>query len=297
MPVHHSRRPVNLGDRWVRTQGLPWQPWQDLYHRAMTITWSGLIALLGLMFVTLNLLFATLYGLGDAPIANLSPPGFAGRFFFSVETFATVGYGDMHPQTLFAHLLATLEIYCGVLSTAVTTGLIFARFSRPRARILFARHPVVTRMDGENSLLIRAANARMNVIVDASARLRLVIRETTREGEVLRRIHDLALVRDQHPIFLLGWTLIHRIDAASPLYGLDAEALAARRASLILTINGVDETTGQTMQGRENYPADRIRWNHRYVDLFTLVGDGVEVMDYTRFHDVQPMSQVAEPTG
>jgi inward rectifier potassium channel len=120
MVNRHTRRPVNLGDRWVHTRGLPWQPFQDLYHRAMTVTWTGLIATLFLVFVLLNTVFAVLYGLGDAPIANLSPGGFAGRFFFSVETLATVGYGDMHPQTLFGHLVATAEIYCGVISTGRT---------------------------------------------------------------------------------------------------------------------------------------------------------------------------------
>ena len=283
-----SRRSVFLGDRWVDTQGMPWQPWQDLYHQAMTASWTQFIAVTFLVFVAINLLFACIFGLGEAPIANLSPPGFAGRFFFSVETLATVGYGDMHPQTLFAHLVATAEIFSGVLSTALTTGLIFARFSRPRARILFARNPVVTRMDGQRSLVIRAANARQNVIVDASARLRLLVRETTLEGETLRRIHDLRLVREQHPIFLLGWTLIHRIDAASPLHGLGPEQLAERHASLILTVNGVDETTGQTMQARETYSHAAIRWGHRYVDLFVSDNGGdVELMDYTRFHDVQ----------
>jgi inward rectifier potassium channel len=286
-----ARRPVRVGDRSVHTRGLPAQPWQDLYHLSMTASWTGFIATIALVFVAINLIFATLFGLHADSIANLSPPGFAGRFFFSVETLATVGYGDMHPQTLFAHVVATVEIFCGVISTALITGMIFARFSRPRARILFARLPVVSAMDGHLSLMIRAANARQNVIVDASAKLRLILRETTREGESLRRIHDLKLVRDQHPIFLLGWNLIHRIDAASALHGRDATSLAAMQASLILTINGVDETTGQTMQARETYSHDAIRWQHRYVDLFVPDGDDREVMDYGRFHDVHPVSE------
>ncbi len=282
-----SRRSIFLGDRWVDTRGMPWQPWQDLYHLAMTASWTAFISVTFLLFVTINLLFAVIFGLGEAPIANLSPAGFAGRFFFSVETLATVGYGDMHPQTLFGHLVATAEIFSGVISTALTTGLIFARFSRPRARILFARHPVVTRMDGHRSLVIRAANARQNVIVDASARLRLILRERTAEGETLRRIYDLTLVREQHPIFLLGWTMIHRIDPGTPLHGLDAAHLAMSHASLILTVSGVDETTGQNMQARETYSHEAIRWGHRYVDLFVASEGDVELMDYTRFHDVQ----------
>lgn len=283
-----SLRPVFVGDRWVHTRGLPWQPWQDFYHQSMTVSWPRFITGIALLFLGINFIFACLYGLGEASIANLSPPGFAGRFFFSVETLATVGYGDMHPQSLFGHFVATAEIFSGLVSTALTTGLVFARFSLPRSRILFARHPVVTRMNGRPSLIIRAANARQNVIVDASAKLSLILRETTSEGETLRRIYDLTLVRNQHPIFLLGWSLIHHIDDQSPLHSLDANALAERHASLILTINGVDETTSQNMQGRETYAHSAIRWNHSYVDLFVAGAGDIEVMDYGNFHSVKP---------
>ncbi len=281
-------RAVQVGDRRVFTLGLPHQPWQDLYHQAMTVTWTRFIGVTALVFIAINAAFALLYGCGDQPVANLNPPGLLGLFFFSVETYATVGFGDMHPQTPFGHIVATIEIFSGLVSTALTTGVIFARFARPRSRILFARHPVVTPMDGHPSLIIRAANARQNVIVDASARLRLLMRETTAEGETLRRIHDLPLVRDQHPIFLLGWQMVHRITPESPLYGLDAATLADREGSLILTMTGNDETTGQTMQARENYNHERIRWNHRYQDLFVPHAEHGEVMDYRHFHSVVP---------
>jgi inward rectifier potassium channel len=145
---------------------------------------------------------------------------------------------------------------------------------------------VVTDMDGHRSLIIRAANARQNVIVDASASLRLLLRERTAEGEWLRRIHDLPLVRHQHPIFLLGWNMVHRIAPGSPLYGVSAEQLAAADASLILTMQGLDETTGQTMQARETYAHHRIRWQHRYKDLFVQDAVHGEVMDYQHFHTV-----------
>ncbi len=279
-------RVVELGDRRVLTRGLPAQPLQDLYHLAMTASWTQFIATAALAFVAINLLFAGIYSLGSAPISNLSPGGFAGYFFFSVETFATVGYGDMHPQTTFSHLVATAEIFSGLSSTALFTGVIFARFSRPRSRIMFARNPIVTTMDGHRSLIIRAANARQNVIVDASANLRLLIRERTLEGEWLRRIHDLPLVRDRHPIFLLGWNMVHRIDAHSPLAQLTPDKLAEADASLILTIQGLDETTGQTMQARETYGHGRIRWQHRYKDLFIKDAIHGEVMDYEHFHTV-----------
>jgi len=241
------------------------------------------------MFLLVNALFACLYQLGTASIADQSPPGFLGAFFFSVETLGTVGYGDMHPQTLYAHAVATVEIFCGLSGLAVITGLIFTRFSRPRAKILFAKHPVVRPLDGVQTLMIRAANARLNVISEATAKLRLMRIETSPEGYETRKLHDLQLTREAHPIFLLGWNLTHRIDAASPLLNETAETLAASEATLILTIDGVDETTSQTMRGRNIYNADAIRWQHRYPDLMEIDELGVKRIDYSKFHDVEPL--------
>ena len=210
--------------------------------------------------------------LGNAPIANQFPAGFGGAFFFSVETLATVGYGDMHPQTVYAHWIATLEIFVGMSSIALATGLIFARFSRPHAKIMFARYAVVRPLDGRMTLMVRAANARQNVIAEARARLRIMRKETTAEGYTLRKLYDLTLVRDQHPVFKLGWTLMHVIDESSPLFGETAETLKGSDTSLLLTLEGVDESTSQTMQARHMWPCDQIFWQHRFVDIMTRAG-------------------------
>ena len=151
-------------------------------------------------------------------------------FYFSIETLATVGYGDMHPQTNYGHLVATIEIFTGMCLLAVMTGLIFARFSRPRARFIFAEHPVVTVQQGEPTLMIRVANARNNTISQATARLWLFRLERMAEGHQLRRYHELKLDRSEHPMFSLSWTLFHAIDETSPLYGLTEHDLAAVEA-------------------------------------------------------------------
>jgi inward rectifier potassium channel len=267
---------------------LPSQSWRDFYHLALTMNWPTFFASLAALFLVLNAFFACLYQLGRAPIANQFPPGFGGAFFFSVETLATVGYGDMHPQTLYAHLVATLEIFVGMSGIALATGLVFARFSRPHAKILFARDVVVHPVDGRTTLMARAANARQNVIAEAAAKLRLMRLETTSDGYTARRIYDLKLVRDQHPVFALGWNLMHVIDESSPLYGESAESLARQRASLLVMIEGSDESTSQTMQARHSWSDAQIRWQYRYVDLIRDGSDGVSHMDYTRFHDVEP---------
>ncbi|MBN3792179.1 ion channel [Burkholderia sp. Ac-20353] len=281
-------RKIWSGTQHVIAYGMPSLGWRDFYHRALTMSWPVFFLSLAVLFLLLNGCFATLYMLGHAPIANQSPAGFGGAFFFSVETLATVGYGDMHPQTVYAHLVATLEIFIGMSGIALATGLVFARFSRPRAKVLFARYAIVRPLNGRMTLMVRVANARQNVIAEARAKLRLMRVEGTPEGYTLRKIHDLPLVRSEHPIFLLGWNLMHVIDESSPLAGETAESLAARDALLMITIEGSDETTAQVMQARHSWEHGEIRWFQRYVDLMYEEG-GITHIDYTRFHEIVPV--------
>jgi inward rectifier potassium channel len=277
--------------RQILTYGLPSRPWQDLYHLFMTISWPRLFASYAGVFVLFNLIFAALYQVQPGDVANLNPPGYWGRFFFSVETLATVGYGDMHPQTAYAHVIASVEIFFGLMGVALVTGMMFARFSRPTARILFARHAVVRQFDGRPTLMLRAANERQNVIMEAMAQLRLIRDENTVEGARIRRIYDLPLRRSEQPMFIFGWTLLHVIDEASPLYGATAESFAEMKAYLLLTIGGTDETTGQTLMSRQEYFPAAIHWNHAFVDIFTSGEDGIDRFDYSKFHDVEPLEE------
>ena len=280
------KRVVQIGGRRFISLGLPHHFGEDLYHRALTIRWPTFFALAATAFVALNLVFAAIYMLGDHPIANQFPAGFTGAFFFSVETLSTVGYGDMHPQTLYAHLVATAEIFTGMGMIAVMTGLIFARFSRPRAKIIFADHPLVLVFEGKLTLMIRAANARQNEISSAAAELHLLKRHISPEGHQIRRIIDLPLLRARHPNFMLSWSVMHVIDEHSPLHGETPASLAAADASLMLSIEGIDQTTSQSMHGSRQWRYDEIRWNHRYVDLVQDGDHGDYVLDYSRFQDV-----------
>jgi inward rectifier potassium channel len=288
-------RKLQFGSRNIVVYGMPVQTWGDFYHYALTMRWPTFFASLAGLFMLLNGLFACLYQLGTAPIANQFPQGFSGAFFFSVETLATVGYGDMHPQTFYAHIIATLEIFVGMSSIALATGLIFARFSRPRAKILFANQVVVHPMEGRMTLMVRAANARQNVIAEAQAKLRLVRIETTSDGYTARRIYDLKLVRSEHPLFTLGWNLMHVIDESSPLFGASIESLERQSAALHIMIEGSDESTAQTMQARHIWSIDQIRWHYRYVDLMREI-NGVSTMDYSHFHDVEAFDY-SKPRG
>jgi inward rectifier potassium channel len=284
---------VNLTGQEVITKGIAPAIFQDLYHYLMTMSWPQLFGVLAGFFLVFDFLFGCLYYLQPGSVANLSPQGFAGEFFFSVETLATVGYGEMHPHSLYGHIVAMIEMFVGLMSLALVTGLMFARFSRPRARYLFARYAVVRPVDGRPTLMFRAANGRQDVVQEASARLRMMRDEVTQEGLELRRITDLKLVRDQHPAFLVGWTIMHVIDESSPLRFETEESLRRSDASFVLSLSGTDETTGHTLMARQPYPCAAILWNKAFQDVLDVDQEGVVVFDYTRFHEVEDLPKAA----
>jgi inward rectifier potassium channel len=279
---------VHIGPREIETRGLSNSFWTDLYYRSMTVYWPVFFGSAAAIFAALNAVFAFLYWLGKDPVANVFGNEPLGLFYFSIETLATVGYGDMHPQTNYGHAIATVEIFTGMCFLAVLTGLIFARFSRPRARFLFADHPVVTMHQGQPTLMIRMANARNNTISQATARLWLFRVETTLEGYELRRYHELLLDRHEHPTFTLSWSVFHTIDETSPLYRMTPADLAAVDGSLTLSVGGFDNNSAQQLFARRYYTHDEIRWNHRYVDITSVSKEGRLTLDYSVFHEVTP---------
>lgn len=290
-PHAHQPRPhrLRLSNRTIITHGLERRTWLDLYHYFMTVSWPKLFLTFAGFFFSFNVAFALLYFLVPGCIANRNPDGFWGDFFFSVETLATVGYGDMHPQILYGHIVAGVEIFVGMMSIALMTGAMFARFSRPQARFLFANAAVVRPIDGRTTLMLRAANARQNIIMEATAQLRVVRDDVTVEGFRIRRIHDLALVRSHHPIFLLGWNVMHVIDETSPINGDNSQTLARDNAIFLLTLSGTDETTGQVLMARHEYDSRDIHWNRSFRDTLRVGSDGVQHFDYTHFHVTDPL--------
>jgi inward rectifier potassium channel len=280
---------ANIAGREIVMRGIGRAVFQDLYHYLMTVSWPQLFGVIAGFFLVFDFLFGCLYYLVPNCVANLNPPGFAGAFFFSVETLATVGYGDMHPDSLYGHTIAMIEMFVGLMMLALVTGIMFARFSRPRARFLFARVAVVRPLEGRRTLVFRVANERQNVVQEASAKLRMVRDEVTVEGLQLRRIRDLALVRDQQPAFFIGWTIMHVIDAASPLSGETEESLRRSGASFILSVSGTDDTTGHTLMARHEYASAAILWNKAFQDVLERSDDGILHIDYTRFHKVEEL--------
>lgn len=263
--------------------------WRDPYHLLLTIPWPGFLTLVSLGYVVINALFAVAYLFQRDAIVNARPGNFFDAFFFSIQTMASIGYGFMYPRTFYANVLVSIEALLGVLGVAMATGLMFARFSRPTARILFSRVAVIIPQNGIPTLMFRAANQRRNQIVEAQLRVRLARDEISTEGDFMRRFHDLKLVRSQNPLFSLSWTAMHQIDEYSPLYGATPESLAESETELLVSLNGLDETVSQTVHARHTFTAAEILWNMRFVDILKWTADGERYIDYTNFHNVTPL--------
>src|SRR5258708_26462172 len=279
-----NTRVVLLGGREVIAEGVRLNFWADISHRCMTASWPAFMAGAGLVFVVFNAVFAVFYWIGDQPVSNVPGGAYIDYLYFSIETLSTAGYGDMHPQTHYGHFIATVELFTGIFSMSLMTGLIFARSSRPNARLLFADNPVISSHEGEQALMIRLANERHNIISNATARLWLFKNIVSQEGQSFRRFYELPLLRNESPALALSWTLFHIIDEASPLHGLDADDLEAIQVSLVMVVSGYDVVAAQTVHARKSYDYPDIRFGHRYAEILGTAEDGRLRVDYGRFH-------------
>jgi len=268
---------------------------EDFYHTVLLWPWWRFFVFVGSVYLAMNTLFALVYLAAPGSIAGARPGSFEDAFFFSVQTLATIGYGVMAPATRFGHIVVTLEALTGIFGVALITGMTFAKFARPTARVLFGEKAVVTRRNGVPHLMFRMANWRRNMVVEAQLRASIVLEEITAEGEVMRRSIDLSLVKDRTSVFALTWTAMHLIDESSPFYGEGAlEKLRAQKAWLNLVLLGTDDTFGQTIHARHIYRLEDIAWWARFVDVVFLNED-TRIIDYSRFHEVIPQGDAPSP--
>jgi inward rectifier potassium channel len=261
----------------------------DLYHWLLGLSWPQFFGLICFLYIASNTLFAFAYLIEPNSIHNARPGSFLDAFFFSVQTMATIGYGAMYPNTSYANAIVAVEALVGLLGVAMVTGLAFARFSTPTAKVMFSNVAVITPHNGVPTLMLRTANRRRNSILEAQVRLTLARNEYTAEGEFMRRLHEIRLIRNRTPIFSLSWTVMHPIDEDSLLFGATPESLRKEEVELIVTLTGIDETVSQTIHARYSYVPDEILWNMRFVSILGKTSEGRRYVDYARFHDVIPV--------
>lgn len=287
--MQRSRKPISTRAGQVEFVKINAEKeWRDIYQWVLSLSWSRFSALIASVYVGINLAFASLYAWGGNCIAGMTPGSFLEAFFFSVQTLATVGYGHMYPQTPYGHVVSTIEIISGMFWLAVMTGLIFVRFSRPTARIVFSKTAVIAPFNGKPTLMLRVANLRSHSMVETEFRIMLMRDEPILEaGEMFRYFYALKLHFDRLIVFPAALTLRHTIDQESPLHGATAESLAASRALLVASVVGVETVIPAAVQSQQDYGWQDIRFGERFVDIYTDQGDGRLTVDYARLHETE----------
>ena len=265
----------------------------SLYHWLLRISWPQFLAFVTGTYIALNGVFAVaflLYG----PDALQSPSGSFGTqpfyraFFFSVDTFATIGYGNIIPVGVAANTLVTVEALLNIVGVALATGVIFARFSRPSASIIYSRNAVVAPYRGKTALEFRIANARSSQLIEVQVQAILTKIERV-DGTTLRKFYELPLERHRVVFFPLSWTVVHPIDPSSPLWGLNHTDLVIAEAELLVLLIGTDETVSQSVHSRSSYQADEIIWGAKFANMFIRSEtEGILGMNLSRIHNIEP---------
>ncbi len=277
-----------LRKKFLMTGAIEWRSLiRDPYHLVFVMPWWLFFCMITLIYFATNLFFAFLYLLDQNAIANAQSGSFTDAFAFSVQTLATIGYGAMFPQTAYAHAVVSIEALVGFIEVGLLTGLIFSRFAKSTARILFSKHAVVCNYNNVPTLMFRIANRRHNLILEAKLSAYLLIDEVSVEGQKLRRFYDLKLLRDKTPNFILSWLAMHPIDQSSPLFQRSPQELIDCQATILATVIGLDETVMQEIHARHSYSINEILWNYRFVDIFSYLPNGKMQINYRNFHEIE----------
>ena len=275
----------------VERRGLRSASFLNLYHFLLTMRWSRFLMLVLLLYFLSNLVFGMLYAvLGDgslvdtseAPMTNLYLRG----FFFSVQTFATIGYGTIHPVGIVPNLLVTIESYYSLLANALITGLVFARFSRPEAKIIFSENAIVAPYRGITGLMFRLVNNRNNQLIELKAQV-LYARFVEENGNFVRRFDLLKLERERVSFFPLSWTIVHPIDEDSPLYGCSEQDLFENDAEILVVISALDETFAQQVHTRTSYKISELKFGYKFSNMYNQTASDEPITI-----DVRKLSQI-----
>jgi len=293
MPLRTTRIQRPGADYEIRVIGQTERPLRDLYYALMRLSWPVTIAAIGIGFLLANAVFALAYT-EVGGVAHLQPGSFSEAFFFSVQTMGTIGYGAMYPESFGANVLVVGESMVGLTLVALATGLVFAKFSRPTARIVFTREAVISPVNGVPTLTFRLGNERGNRIVDAQIHAAVVRTERTTEGSKNYGSVELALVRDRALSLSRALVVSHRIDEHSPFYGLTPEQLALQEVEIEVIAVGLDDTSMQVVYASHVYFTHQILWGARHVDMTSESEDGaVLVVDLRKFDETEPSRPIA----
>lgn len=287
-PKIRGGQSVSIGSFALTKIGAGRYDLKDPYHLALTINWWGFVGVIFGLYLVINLVFVALYALDPGAVGGGHPGSLLDVFFFSIETLATVNYDELHPASAYGHWLSGLEIIVGMAFTAIVTGLIFVRFSQPRARILYADRAVVTRHNGRPTLMVRIGNGRLNMLTDTSVHLTALIQEESAEGMKYRRACDLPLVTPWYAIFALTLTVMHEIDEESPIYGFTEEKMVAESIRLLVSVEARDPALGAVVSDLKSYDPGHVAFGMRYADAITVTESGHTIADMRSISRMEP---------
>lgn len=284
----------------VRRKGLPLVETLSMYHELLSMRWSTLVTLIALAYVAINLLFAMAFFLcGPTALTGLDGLAdgerFVKCFFFSVHTLATIGYGNVAPRGLAADLVVTLEALVGLLGIALVTGVIFAKFARPRAELIFSRQAVIAPYRDGSAFMFRIANRKKTQLVGLESKIVMTRWKEGQEGRS-REFMTLTLERDRVTFFPLTWTIVHPIDETSPLWNMNFDDLRRADPEFLILLTGFDDTFAQTVHARSSYKLHEIVWGARFKSVFNELGDDGKVsVDLSEIHDIEPAPLPSPP--
>ncbi|EQC43015.1 inward rectifier potassium channel [Bacteriovorax sp. BSW11_IV] len=268
----------------IKKKNAPLSLKDDLYFHLMKLSWAKFILFFLLVYFSLNIIFATLYFVMPNSISGEHT--FLNSFFFSVQTLSTVGYGSIHPISFYGNLISVIEMFSGMLSIALMTGLIFSKFSLPKVHIMFTKNMIITNFEGQRALMFRLANARSNRIMNAEIGLTMLYDTVSKEGIHLRKFEELKLRKSKTPFFSLSLTGVHIIDENSPLFEMSDEKISSSTIELVVSLLGLDDTYGQTIHAVKMYQSNDIICGARFADILNREEDGSRTIDFANFNKV-----------
>ncbi len=278
----------------VKRTGLPLRRSLNLYHTMLSMRWATFLLLVLLLYFLSNVFFGTLYSFfGPDALVDISAKPmdnmFIRGFFFSVQTFATIGYGTIHPVGVVPNLLVTVESYYSLLANALITGLVFARFARPTARIIFSDVAVIAPYRNMEGLMFRLVNGRRSQLLEVGIKVMFARFVDEGTGSPVRRFDFLKLERERVTFLPLAWTVVHPVDEKSPLYGLTGEDFKRSDAEVLILLTATDETFSQVVHTRSSYKPHEIYCGHKFVNIYNEVADGEPVsIDIRKLSRITP---------
>ncbi len=275
----------------VRRTGIRQLSTLNLYHFLLTMSWAQFLGLVLLLYFLSNIVFGLLYSsLGAEYLVDTSSKPteniFLRGFFFSVQTFATIGYGTIHPVGVVPNLLVTIESYYSMIATALITGLVFARFSRPTAKVIFSETAVIAPYRNNSGFMFRVVNSRKNQLIEVQAQV-LFTRFVEKDGTKIRMFDLLKLERERVSFLPLAWTIVHPVDEQSPMFGLTEEDFEKSDVEILVILSAMDETFAQTVHTRSSYKLKEIKFGYKFANLYNNIETGEPISI-----DIRKLSQV-----